>query len=91
MQTANDTKHGLVVGIFAREGAHVLGVDKKSRPGIVWVNTHHAVSPIVEFGGMKHAGDVLDSSFQGMYDDTRPKTVRMNAWSEPLDSQFLAR
>ena len=91
IRLANETKHGLAAGIFTRDSARSLRVAKKVKAGIVWVNTYRAVSPIAEFGGMKHSGYGRESGFQAIYDYTRPKTVWMNTSSEPLGSQFVAR
>ena len=88
---ANDTKHGLAAGIFTRDGARSLRMAKAVKAGIVWVNTYRAVSPIAEFGGIKGSGYGRESGFQAIYDYTRPKTVWMNASSDPLPSQFVAR
>jgi aldehyde dehydrogenase (NAD+) len=91
IRLANDTKHGLAAGIFTRDSARSLRMAKAVKAGIVWVNTYRAVSPIAEFGGMKHSGYGRESGFQAVYDYTRPKTVWMNTSDEPLGSQFVAR
>lgn len=88
---ANDTKHGLAAGIFTRDGARAMRMSNAIKAGIVWVNTYRAISPIAEFGGMKHSGYGRESGFQAVYDYTRPKTVWINTSSEPLGSQFVAR
>ncbi len=41
------------------DGARSPRVAKAVRAGIVWVNTHRAVSPIAEFGGLKGSGLAL--------------------------------
>jgi acyl-CoA reductase-like NAD-dependent aldehyde dehydrogenase len=91
LRLANDTEHGLAAGIFTRDGARALRMSQAVRAGIVWVNTYRAISPVAEFGGMKGSGYGRESGFQAMYDYTRPKTVWMNASSEPLGSMFVAR
>ena len=91
IRLANDSKHGLAAGIFTRNGARSLRMAKAVKAGIVWINTYRAVSPIAEFGGMKHSGYGRESGFQAVYDYTRPKTVWMNTSDEPLGSQFVAR
>ena len=88
---ANDTKHGLAAGIFTRDGARAMRMSNAIKAGIVWVNTYRAISPIAEFGGMKHSGYGRESGFQAVYDYTRPKTVWINTSSAPLGSQFVAR
>ena len=75
---ANDTKHGLAAGIFTRDSARSLRMSKKVQAGIVWVNTYRVISPIAEFGGMKHSGYGREAGLQALYDYTRPKTVWMN-------------
>ncbi|MGB1309816.1 MAG: aldehyde dehydrogenase [Leucothrix sp.] len=88
---ANDTKHGLAAGIFTRDSARSLRVANAVKAGIVWVNTYRVISPVAEFGGMKHSGYGRESGFQAVLDYTRPKTVWMNTSSEPLASQFVGR
>ena len=91
IRLANATRHGLAAGIFTRDGARSLRVAAQVKAGIVWVNTYRAVSPIAEFGGIKHSGYGRESGLQAVYDYTRAKTVWMNTSSEPLPSQFVAR
>ncbi|MFU1477866.1 aldehyde dehydrogenase [Roseovarius sp. C7] len=91
LRLANGTEHGLAAGIFTRDGARALRMSRAVRAGIVWVNTYRAISPVAEFGGLKGSGYGRESGFQAMYDYTRPKTVWMNASSEPLGSMFVAR
>ena len=88
---ANDTKHGLAAGVFTRDSARSLRVSSAIKAGIVWVNTYRVISPVAEFGGMKHSGYGRESGFQAVLDYTRPKTVWMNTSSEPLASQFVGR
>ena len=91
VRLANDTKHGLAAGIFTRDSARSLRVSSAVKAGIVWVNTYRVISPVAEFGGMKHSGYGRESGFQAVLDYTRPKTVWMNTSSEPLASQFVGR
>lgn len=91
LRLANDTKHGLAAGIFTRNGARSIRMAKAVKAGIVWVNTYRAISPIAEFGGMKHSGYGRESGFQAVHDYTRPKTIWINTSDEPLASQFVAR
>ena len=88
---ANDTKHGLAAGIFTRDSARSLRMAEAVKAGIVWVNTYRVISPVAEFGGMKHSGYGRESGFQAVMDYTRPKAVWMNTSSEPLASQFVSR
>jgi acyl-CoA reductase-like NAD-dependent aldehyde dehydrogenase len=91
IRLANDTKHGLAAGIFTRDSARSLRVSNAVKAGIVWVNTYRVISPVAEFGGMKHSGYGRESGFQAVLDYTRPKTVWMNTSCEPLASQFVGR
>ena len=61
------------------------------RAGIVWVNTYRAISPIAEFGGMKHSGYGREAGLQALYDYTRPKTVWMNMSDDPIANPFKPR
>lgn len=88
---ANDTKHGLAAGIFTRNSARSLRMSKAINAGIVWVNTYRAISPIAEFGGMKHSGYGREAGMQALYDYTRPKTVWMNMSDDPIANPFKPR
>lgn len=88
---ANDTNHGLAAGIFTRDSARSLRMSKRIKAGIVWVNTYRAISPIAEFGGMKHSGYGREAGFQALYDYTRPKTVWMNMSDDPIANPFKPR
>ena len=61
------------------------------RPGIVWVNTYRAISPVAAFGGVKQSGHGREAGFQAVYDYTRPKTVWMNTSAAPLGSLFVMK
>ena len=91
VQLANDTKHGLAAGIFTRDSARSLRMSKKIQAGIIWVNTYRVISPIAEFGGMKHSGYGREAGLQALYDYTRPKTVWMNLSDDPIANPFKMR
>ena len=91
VRLANDTKHGLAAGIFTRDSARSLRMSKKVQAGIVWVNTYRVISPIAEFGGMKHSGYGREAGLQALYDYTRPKTVWMNLSDDPIANPFKMR
>ncbi len=88
---ANDTRYGLAAGVFTRDLARALRVQKRIRAGIVWVNTYRVVSPIAEFGGFKDSGYGRESGAQAIYDYTRPKTVWINTSDKPMDNPFIMR
>ena len=91
VRLANDTKHGLAAGIFTRDSARSLRMSKKVKAGIIWVNTYRVISPIAEFGGMKHSGYGREAGLQALYDYTRPKTVWMNLSDDPIANPFKMR
>ena len=91
VRMANDSRHGLAVGVFTRDGAKALRVTRKLRAGIVWVNTYRVVSPIAEFGGFNDSGYGRESGLQAIYDYTRPKTVWINTSGEPMANPFVMR
>ncbi len=88
---ANDTRYGLAAGVFTRDLARALRVQKRLRAGIVWINTYRVVSPIAEFGGFKDSGYGRESGAQAIYDYTRPKTVWINTSDAPMDNPFIMR
>ena len=88
---ANDSDYGLAAGIFTTNHARALRMSKHIKAGIVWVNTYRAISPIAEFGGMKHSGHGREAGFQALMDYTRPKTVWMTLSDDPLANPFQPR
>ncbi len=88
---ANDSDYGLAAGIFTTNNARALRLSQNIRAGIIWVNTYRAISPIAEFGGMKHSGHGREAGFQALMDYTRPKTVWMNMSDDPIANPFQPR
>ena len=88
---ANDTRYGLAAGIFTRDIARALRVQRRIRAGIVWINTYRVVSPIAEFGGFKDSGYGRESGAQAIYDYTRPKTVWISTSDAPMGNPFVMR
>ena len=88
---ANDSDYGLAAGIFTTNNARALRMSHAIKAGIVWVNTYRAISPIAEFGGMKHSGHGREAGFQALWDYTRPKTVWMNLSDGPIANPFQPR
>ena len=88
LHLANDSDYGLAAGIFTTNNARALRMSRAIKAGIVWVNTYRAISPIAEFGGMKHSGHGREAGFQALMDYTRPKTVWMNMSDEPIANPF---
>ena len=91
LSLANDSVYGLAAGIFTSNATRALRMSKAIKAGIVWVNTYRAISPIAEFGGVKHSGHGREAGFQAMYDYTKPKTVWMSMSDEPIANPFQPR
>ena len=88
LSLANDCDYGLAAGIFTTNNARALRMSQSVKAGIVWVNTYRAISPIAEFGGMKHSGHGREAGFQALMDYTRPKTIWMNMSDDPIANPF---
>ena len=88
---ANASDYGLAAGIFTMHHARAHRMSQNIKAGIIWVNTYRAISPIAEFGGMKHSGHGREAGFQAMFDYTRPKTVWMSLSEEPIANPFQPR
>ena len=88
---ANDSDYGLAAGIFTTNHSRALRMSQNIKAGIVWVNTYRAISPIAEFGGMKHSGHGREAGFQALMDYTRPKTVWMTTTDAPIANPFQPR
>ncbi len=56
VRMANDTIYGLAAGVWTSDMGRALRMSQALKAGTVWVNTYRAVSYMMPFGGMKHAG-----------------------------------
>jgi aldehyde dehydrogenase (NAD+) len=73
---ANDTKFGLVAGVWSGDGSRALRVARKVRAGQVFVNGYGAGGGIeLPFGGMKKSGHGREKGFEALYEFGALKTL----------------
>jgi aldehyde dehydrogenase (NAD+) len=75
---ANDTIYGLAAGVWSRNTGRALGVAKRLRTGIVWVNDYHLVSGYGPFGGYKQSGIGREIGSYGLREYVQQKYIHVS-------------
>ncbi len=88
---ANDTEHGLAMGLFTRSLTRAHRMIRAVRAGVVWVNTYRAVSPIAPFGGHGLSGHGREGGLAAVMDYTTTKTVWLRTSDDPIPDPFVMR
>jgi acyl-CoA reductase-like NAD-dependent aldehyde dehydrogenase len=75
IRRANDTDYGLGGTVWSSDPKRAQEVAMKIDSGIVWVNSHMNVSPLVGTGGAKQSGMGLELGVEGMEEFTQRHLV----------------
>jgi aldehyde dehydrogenase (NAD+) len=76
IRIANGTSHGLVAGVWTRDGARQLRLARALRAGQVFVNTYATAGGVeLPFGGTKGSGFSRGKGFEALYGFSTLKTV----------------
>jgi acyl-CoA reductase-like NAD-dependent aldehyde dehydrogenase len=75
IRRANDTDYGLGGTVWATDTKRALDVAKQVKSGIVWVNCHMNISPLIATGGAKQSGMGLELGLEGLEEFTQRHLV----------------
>jgi acyl-CoA reductase-like NAD-dependent aldehyde dehydrogenase len=82
---ANDCPFGLASSVWTADIGRALRVTQRLDVGITWVNDHHRIDPSSPWGGSKDSGIGSENGLDAYRGYTRPKSVIINAASQPFD------
>jgi acyl-CoA reductase-like NAD-dependent aldehyde dehydrogenase len=75
IRRANDTDYGLGGTVWATDTKRALEVARRINSGIVWVNCHMNISPLIATGGAKQSGIGLELGLEGLEEFTQRHLV----------------
>jgi aldehyde dehydrogenase (NAD+)/retinal dehydrogenase len=75
---ANDSKYGLMAGVFTQDINRALRVSSAFDSGVVGVNCISTISTTCPFGGTKESGIGRECGEHALRAYTEPKTVLIN-------------
>ena len=79
IKIANDTKFGLVAGIWTNDGSRQLRMAKKLRAGQVFINNYGAGGGVeLPFGGTGHSGFGREKGLEALNSFSTLKTIAIN-------------
>jgi aldehyde dehydrogenase (NAD+) len=78
IRMANDTIYGLAGGVWSRNTGRALGVAKRLKTGIVWINDYHLVSGYGPFGGYKQSGIGREIGDYGLREYVQKKYIHVS-------------
>lgn len=85
----NDTKYGLVAGVWTKDVSRALRMSRAMNAGTVWVNTYRAVAVQAPFGGVKDSGFGRERGEEALDAYTATKNVMINFSEEERDPFVL--
>jgi aldehyde dehydrogenase (NAD+) len=86
---ANDTKYGLVAGVWTKDVSRVLRMSRAISAGTIWVNTYRAVAVQAPFGGVRDSGFGRERGEEALDAYTATKNVMVNFSDEDRDPFVL--
>lgn len=75
---SNDSKYGLMAGVFTQDINRALRLSSAFDSGVVGVNCISTISPTSPFGGTKESGLGRECGEHALRAYTEPKTVLIN-------------
>jgi len=85
---ANDTRYGLVGGLFTGDVARAHRVAAGIRAGLVSVNTFRPIHPALPYGGFKLSGLGRENGLEVLDEYTETKSVVVDLSTEPASDPF---
>ncbi len=82
---ANDCPFGLASSVWTADIGRAVRVTERLDVGITWINDHHRIDPSSPWGGSKDSGIGSENGLDAYRGYTRPKSVIINATSQPFD------
>lgn len=78
VQRANDSKYGLMAGIFTQDISRALRLSSSIDAGVVGINCVSTISFSCPFGGTKESGLGREMGEHALRAYTEPKTILVN-------------
>lgn len=78
LQRANDSKYGLMAGVFTQDINRAMRVSSAFDSGVVGVNCISTIHFSCPFGGTKESGVGRELGVNALHAYTEPKTVLIN-------------
>ena len=88
VEMANDTRYGLVGGLFTGDVGRAHRVAARIRTGLVSVNTFRPIHPSLPYGGFKLSGLGRENGLEVLDEYTELKSVVIDLSSEPAGDPF---
>lgn len=89
IQIANNSKFGLVAGVWTENVRRAHRVANRLKVGSVWVNTYRVLTYNVPFGGRKFSGLGRENGIEGLLEFTETKAVWINLSEQTRDPFIL--
>jgi aldehyde dehydrogenase (NAD+) len=75
LEMANDSKYGLVAGIWTNNLGRAHRLARNLEAGLVWINTYRRHHWTLPYGGMKLSGHGRENGLETIHEFTRVKSV----------------
>lgn len=72
---ANRLKAGLGASVWSEDFDRAEGIARRLMAGVVWVNTHFEISPLVPVGGLKESGHGKEYGLHGFKEHMNQRSL----------------